>query len=485
MAPAAPAVARPLLALLLLLSFARGSSQPSAMKKATAAPVFEVRLGRRKVKPVERAAGFFPSWLSSSDEGIQNEGDLQYFGTIFVGETGNPVTVVFDTGSSDLWVPQENVDPEKCSSKTAAIQYSRGSVAGPLCWASLTIGGTAQEPGAVFQEQVMLLVPQAAVKDLGNTYFDGVLGLAFPDLSHTNAGGMTVVQTMVQKNKIDVFCFLLTGDENEEGSKLVLGMPKEEWVNESSLLYTPVVVQEWWTMSLAIAIGSTLLIEDSYAALDTGTSFISFPTYVYNAFLEQLIPDATDRAKCSAGTIGGCPCNLRQSAKVVYLVVGGRDFPIYPEDIFLEYTSELCTVEVQEMKSQTMPIIVGDTFLRTIAAVFDAGTSPRMGLARRPDHIPTKETVAKLRDDVAQTRSTRAQISPYRPDIGPRWNPPMWLAVLGGVCVGVFVGWLAGTLIGKICDRRAARKLRADGAGTARLLGREASSEPGAPYVLL
>ncbi|CAO2599661.1 CYM, partial [Lemmus lemmus] len=117
----------------------------------------------------------------------------EYFGTIYIGTPPQEFTVVFDTGSSELWVPSvycssrvcrkhHRFDPSKSFtfqnlSKPLFVQYGTGRVQGFLGYDTVTVsditvthqtvGLSTQEPGDIF-----IYSP-----------FDGILGLSYPSLA--------------------------------------------------------------------------------------------------------------------------------------------------------------------------------------------------------------------------------------------------------------------------------------------------------------
>jgi hypothetical protein len=125
---------------------------------------------------------------------INDFSNAQYYGPISVGTPGQVFNVIFDTGSSNLWIPGKScglncgLHPQYDSTKsttyvangtTFAIQYGSGPVSGFLSEDSVNVGGL-EVQGQTFAEINV-------VSGLGLGYmlgkFDGILGMAFNTIS--------------------------------------------------------------------------------------------------------------------------------------------------------------------------------------------------------------------------------------------------------------------------------------------------------------
>lgn len=389
---------------------------------------------------------------NSSSEVLEDVGNVQYFGPISIGIPAQTVAVVFDTGSSDLWVSQDSFDQNLSSSlgctmpggehggQDVGIEYSVGAVHGQLLQDQLQLAGT--------EVQCQPFVMVESIEGLKQTFFDGVLGLGFPELSHT---GATVLSQLTAEAQISVFSFLLVGPGAP--SKIVMGLPREPWFDADSLVYTPVPVQEWWTFSGGLAVGTTLITEGSVFALDTGTSYISMPSDYLERVLSELLPEdmllRCQRQQQGFETV--CPCSAVSVARVIYIFVGAQVFPIFPEELFTSVTPDgasqdpLCVLELQN-STEDLPLILGDTFLRTVAAVFDIG-NVRIGLSQRVDHQPSNLTATNmLQDRLAPLRGPL--LPPHMLPSANSMDLPFWavlLALLGSIAAGYLGGSLAGS----------------------------------------
>ena len=125
---------------------------------------------------------------------LKNYMDAQYFGEIGVGTPPQNFTVIFDTGSSNLWVPSSKCyfsvacyfHPKYKSSgsstyrkngKSADIHYGTGAISGFFSEDHIRVGDL------VVKDQEFI----EATKEPGLTFlmakFDGILGLGFQEIS--------------------------------------------------------------------------------------------------------------------------------------------------------------------------------------------------------------------------------------------------------------------------------------------------------------
>ncbi|KAL0399836.1 UNVERIFIED_CONTAM: Aspartic proteinase A1 [Sesamum radiatum] len=226
---------------------------------------------------------------------LKNYLDAQYFGEIGIGTPPQKFTVIFDTGSSNLWVPSSKCyfsvaclfhskykssrsSTYKKNGKSAAIHYGTGSISGFFSQDHVQLGNL------IVKDQDFI----EATKEPGITFlaakFDGILGLGFQEISVGNA--VPVWYNMVNQGlvKDPVFSFWLNRKGNEEdGGELVFGgVDPNHFKGEHT--YVPVTQKGYWQFDMdEVLIGgeTTGFCSGGCSAIaDSGTSLLAGPTTV-------------------------------------------------------------------------------------------------------------------------------------------------------------------------------------------------------------
>uniref|UniRef100_A0A6N2MB49 Peptidase A1 domain-containing protein n=2 Tax=Salix viminalis TaxID=40686 RepID=A0A6N2MB49_SALVM len=262
------------------------------------------QLGRFPVDSISKEHGGVPAatkkyyHLGESETDIvslKNYLDAQYYGEIAIGTPPQTFTVIFDTGSSNLWVPSSKCyfslacyfhSKYKSSGSTtyvkngtsAAIQYGTGSISGFFSEDNVQVGDI------VVKNQDFI----EATKEPGVTFlaakFDGLLGLGFQEISVGKA--VPVWYNMVNQGlvKEPVFSFWLNRNvEGEEGGEIVFGgVDPNHYKGEHT--YVPVTQKGYWQFDMGdVLIGTEttgLCAGGCKAIADSGTSLLAGPTTV-------------------------------------------------------------------------------------------------------------------------------------------------------------------------------------------------------------
>ncbi|KAF0923154.1 hypothetical protein E2562_003368 [Oryza meyeriana var. granulata] len=235
---------------------------------------------------------------SSSDSDIVPLVDYlntQYYGVIGLGTPPQNFTVIFDTGSSNLWVPSakcyfsiacylhsryksKKSSTYKADGETCKITYGSGSISGFFSKDNVLVGDL------VVKNQKFI----EATRETSVTFiigkFDGILGLGYPDISVGKAP--PIWQSMQEQELLadDVFSFWLNRDPDaSSGGELIFGgMDPKHYKGDHT--YVPVSRKGYWQFNmgdLLIDGHSTGFCAKGCAAIvDSGTSLLAGPTAI-------------------------------------------------------------------------------------------------------------------------------------------------------------------------------------------------------------
>ncbi|XP_030451755.2 aspartic proteinase oryzasin-1-like isoform X2 [Syzygium oleosum] len=224
---------------------------------------------------------------------LKNYLDTQYYGEIGIGTPPQKFMVVFDTGSSNVWVPSS-----KClfsincywhsrySARLSStyskigipckIHYSSGSISGVFSQDNVKVGDI------IVEDQEFVEAKKEGFLGFLAAQFDGILGLGFQDIA---VGGTTPLwYNMMQQGHVpqQIFSVWFNRDPTSTlGGEIVFG--GLDWRHfRGEHFYVPLTEPGYWQINVGdilVAGNSTGLCDlGCEAILDTGTSFLAGPT---------------------------------------------------------------------------------------------------------------------------------------------------------------------------------------------------------------
>ncbi|KAM6311035.1 cathepsin E [Podargus strigoides] len=332
------------------------------------------------------------SAFKEANEPLINYLDMEYFGQISIGTPPQNFTVVFDTGSSNLWVPSVYCTSKACNTHAKfqpsqsstyqamgipfSIQYGTGSLTGIIGSDQVTVEGLTVR-NQEFAESIS--EPGKAFMDVD---FDGILGLAYPSLS---VDGITpVFDNMMAQNLVElpIFSVYMSKDpQSSTGGELLFGgFDPSHFVG--TLNWVPVTKQGYWQIQLDnIQLGGTVVfcMNGCQAIVDTGTSLITGPTKEIKE-LQNYIGATPVDGECIV------ECSNLNTMPDVTFTINGLPYTLGPQAYTITENSDgmiFCTSGFQGMDIAPPfgPLwILGDVFIRQFYSVFDRGNN-RVGFA--------------------------------------------------------------------------------------------------------
>lgn len=331
-------------------------------------------------------------------EPLSNYMDAQYFGEIGLGTPTQTFKVVFDTGSSNLWIPSHKCYSPACwvhstynsgksstykaNGKPLEITYGKGSMKGFLSEDNLALAGLTVK-GQVFGEATSIPGITFVVAK-----FDGLLGMGFQTISQDNV--VTPFQNMVDQKLVSdpVFSFYLNRDQTKSpGGEILFGGIDSNYYT-GDITYTPVTHEAYWQFKMdGISMGSSgdqkgavnVCANGCQAIADTGTSLIAGPKAEVLKLNEYIgaIP-------VPGGEYVMPHCNLEELPNLVFKIQG-KDFALKPEQYVMKVAQAGQTICLSGLMGIDIPKhplwILGDVFIGPYYTVFDLGNK-RLGFAQ-------------------------------------------------------------------------------------------------------
>ncbi|KAI8879452.1 acid protease [Backusella circina FSU 941] len=305
-----------------------------------------------------------------------------YYGEISIGTPPQTFNVIFDTGSSDLWVVSHRCATDVCSDhkkfdttlsstyepmdedddNTVRIKYGSGSIQGGLGYDSVSL--------ANHQLQLHDLLVTDAIslsREFQGSPFHGIFGLGLPDLVSTE-DAMTPVERMMGQLEHEVFALYT---QHNAGEIDFGGIDPSRFTGE--IQYEPVTDEGYWKIGLKQANFQEVSLEPQSAVIDSGSTLIIMPAEDAELYHSQ-IPGAIDNGD---GT-WHVPCHVMSTLGPLTITTKDIILTIPSKKLFLAPLHEggtLCLsgISGQSFKDEDDTWVLGDVFLKAFYTVFDVG----------------------------------------------------------------------------------------------------------------
>ncbi|XP_035501989.2 pepsin A [Scophthalmus maximus] len=322
-------------------------------------------------------------FIQNGAEPMTNDADLSYYGVVSIGTPPQSFSVIFDTGSSNLWIPSVYCSSQACEnhrkfnpqqsstfhwgSKPLSIQYGTGSMTGYLASDTVEVGGIS------VANQVFGL-SQTEAPFMAHMLADGILGLAFQTIASDNV--VPVFDSMVQQKLVSQPLFsVYLSSQSEQGSEVIFGgVDSSHYTGQ--IRWVPLTSATYWQIKMdSVTInGQTVACSGGcQAIIDTGTSLIVGPTSDINN-MNAWVGASTNQY--GESTVN---CQNIQSMPDVTFTLNGNAFTV-PSTAYVSQSSYGCSTGFGQGGSDQLWIL-GDVFIREYYAIFDV-QSQYIGLAK-------------------------------------------------------------------------------------------------------
>ncbi|KAK9515430.1 hypothetical protein VZT92_026079 [Zoarces viviparus] len=333
----------------------------------------------RKQNPYNPMAKFY----QSGSESMTNDADLSYYGMISIGTPPQSFSVIFDTGSSNLWVPSVYCSSQACKNhrrfnppksstfqlgdQTLSIQYGTGSMTGHLAIDNVEVGG-------ITVSKQMFGISKTEAPFMASMAADGILGLAFQSIASDDV--VPVFDNMVKQGLVSQPLFsVYLSSNSEQGSEVVFGgIDSSHYTGQ--ITWVPLTSDTYWQIQMdSVTINGEVVACSGgcQAIIDTGTSLVVGPTKDINNMNAWVGASTNQYGEATVY------CQNIQSMPEVTFTLNGHAFTV-PASAYVSQSNYGCSTGFSQGGTDRLWIL-GDVFIREFYAIFDS-QNQNIGLAK-------------------------------------------------------------------------------------------------------
>merc|ERR1711981_378077 len=382
----------------------------------------EEKMGDRAMRPVK----------------LKNWGYTQFVGSIQIGTPPQTFRVIYDTGSSNTWLPGHQCSEtscdkygkyDHCQSKTFSKLYRQEGLGESRRSKFFIKYGSGLVRGKVVQDDVRMggiKLKKARFGEVGyehghafrKGHFSGIVGLAYPSLAAANMYPLfdqVIDQKVLQKNE---FAFYLS-NRISRPSKLMLGDSAQDSY-KGELTHHDVIEDNYWAVRMAdFMVGDERLHlcpdHGCKVAVDSGTSLVTGPSEHISHVLRKL---SIDHGCTNWDSIPSVSLLLEATRKdgSKYL----KKYPLHKNEFVFEMKNKVgerkaCTPGLMALdvpKPRGPLWILGDLFVMKYLTQYNRQTNQvKIGLANHHSKMQEEESMLSRTMEFNEVDETPAAAS--------------------------------------------------------------------------
>lgn len=322
--------------------------------------------------------------LAPGIEIIKDYFNVDYYGTISIGTPPQDFQVIFDTGSSNLWVPsvscvdcptsQYNHDLSSTYQPDVApfeIVYGSGNVTGRFSIDTISLADGLKVSNQRFGEATFVTAAGttagSSVSYMLGPNVDGLLGLAFPSISFD--GAPSVFENAVQQGLVEQPIFSMYLGDYAPGEITFGGYDPSKF--EGNLTFFDIEASGFWQIVL-----DEITVEDVgyfqgplQAIVDSGTSLLTGPSSQVDQIASAI--GASSDPSSFSGYVIDCGAQLPDHI----FTIGGINYTVPGSSLVFPVGQNYCALAISgsDLPHLGQLWILGDVFMREYYTVFNYG----------------------------------------------------------------------------------------------------------------
>ncbi|XP_069495765.1 pepsin A-like [Ambystoma mexicanum] len=312
-------------------------------------------------------------------EPLTNYFDSYYAGKIYIGTPPQKFLVMFDTGSSNLWVPYVGCNSTVClhhhrysgaTSSTFKSNSEKFSIGRSTRNITGVMGSDTVQVGTIQVKNQMIGLCQTEGEFYNDMEFDGVLGLGYPSNAFDEATPIfdnMWIQKLISQNVFSVF---LSSNASNESAVTFGGYDTTKY--SGNLSWVPVASTGHWQIPLeSISInGKVVACKDGCQAIvDTGVALIAGPSNCILHIQQEIGATLDSKGEYMVN------CSRTRSLPEITFTIKGTPYPLTANS-YIDQSH--CNSLFQNSSGDFW--ILGDAFIREYYVVFDRANN-QLGIA--------------------------------------------------------------------------------------------------------